>query len=141
MLGVVFLPCAAFLELVFLWCAAAFSFRDNINSESVTPLYRKGCAAGGGSSKRKPAWEYNKGSHGSGEVQVKRKPNSNLEPPSETPLTEDPNDWPSINFIAPATAWIYYLDELEEEMTMSTATCVIQLYRSLWIFSVGSCLQ
>ena len=67
--------------------------------------------AGGGPSKRKSAWEY-EGPHGSGKVQVKRKPDSNLDSSSELTahdqgqdqLQGNPEDWPSIEFIAPAAA-------------------------------------
>jgi hypothetical protein len=78
----------------------------------------------GGFSKVRYIWKYD-GPHGSGNVQLFRRVGEIWEPQE---------------FVAPDTAWVYYLDELQPEATMTADTCVIQLYRSLWTFILGACL-
>jgi hypothetical protein len=48
--------------------------------------------------------------------------------------------WEPQEFIAPAAAWVFYLDEFrdDEVLTMDAEACVRQLYQSLWIFCIGS---
>jgi hypothetical protein len=48
--------------------------------------------------------------------------------------------WAPQEFIAPAAAWVFYLDELRDDVVMNADTCVVQVYRSLWVFSIGACV-
>ena len=126
--GVLLAPCMAFLDLPFVWCAASFSFREFIQDERIMlEGMRDLHPAGGGPSKCRKLWKYD-GPHGSGDVQLFR-------------LVEKPEGkvWEPQKFVAPATAWVYYLDELQDGTTMNAETCVTQLYRSLWTFTVGAC--
>jgi hypothetical protein len=64
MLALLFLPCAAFLDLVFARCAFSFSFREIIQEEAIIPEGMRDLhPAGGGISKRATVWRYS-GSHG-----------------------------------------------------------------------------
>lgn len=129
MFGVLFLPCAAFLDLVLVRCATAFSFREFIRDETLIPEGMRDLhPAGGGPSKRGLVWKYD-GPHGTGEVRLFR-------------LVESPEGevWTPQEFISPAAAWVFYLDELQDEAIMNADTCVQQLYQSLWIFSIGVCV-
>jgi hypothetical protein len=127
-LGVILLPCAAFLDLFFVWCAASFSFREFIQDERIMlEGMRDLHPAGGGFSKVRDIWKYD-GPHGSGDVQLFRRVDK-----------LGGAIWEPQKFVAPATAWVYYLDELQDEATMTADTCVTQLYRSLWTFILGAC--
>jgi hypothetical protein len=128
MFGMLFLPCAAFLDLEIVWCSASFSLRDFTQEERLIPEGMRDLhPAGGGASKRRIVWKYD-GPHGTGDVKLFR-------------LVEEPGEvWERQEFIAPAAAWVFYLDELHDEATMNAETCVIQLYRSLWIYNVGFCV-
>jgi hypothetical protein len=127
-LGVLLFPCAAPLDLFFVWCAAGFTFRIFIQDERLMlEGMRDLHPAGGGFSKVRHLWKY-EGPHGSGIVQLFRR--------VDTPGVET---WEPQKFVAPATAWVYYLDELQDGTTMTIDTCVTQLYRSLWIFILGLC--
>jgi hypothetical protein len=128
LLGVIISPCAAFLDLVFFWCAASFSFRDFIQDERIMlENMRDLHPIGGGFSKVHEVWKYD-GPHGSGDIRLFRRVD---EPGGEI--------WEPQKFVAPATAWVYYIDELQDGAIMTADTCVIQLYRSLWIFILGAC--
>ena len=123
LLGVILFPCAAFLDLFFVWCAASFSFREFIQDERIMLECMRDLHPTGGFSKVRDIWKYD-GPHGSGNVQLFRRVGEIWEPQK---------------FVAPDTAWVYYLDELQPEATMTADTCVIQLYRSLWTFILGAC--
>src|SRR5277367_6697158 len=59
LLGVMLLPCAAFLDLAFVWCAASFTFRDFIQDERIMLKHMRDLhPAGGGASKRGKFWKY-----------------------------------------------------------------------------------
>lgn len=83
--------------------------------------------AGGGASKKSLVWKY-EGPHGAGEVRLSRC----------NKKSDRQDEWESLAFIAPAAAWVFYLDELQDGMIMNADTCVKQLYQSLWIFSIGA---
>jgi hypothetical protein len=126
--GVLLFPCAAPLDLFFVWCAASFTFRVFIQDERLMLQGMRDLhPAGGGFSKVRYSWKY-EGPHGSGEVQLFRRVHN---------LGEEA--WQPQKFVAPATAWVYYLDELQDRTTITAKTCVTQLYRSLWIFILGLC--
>lgn len=128
LLGVILLPCAAFLDMFFVWCAASFSFREFIQDERIMlENMRDLHPAGGGFSKVRDIWKYD-GPHGSGDVRLYRRVDK-----------LDGEGWEPQLFVAPATAWVYYIDELRNGVTMTADTCVTQLYRSLWIYILGCC--
>jgi hypothetical protein len=134
MLGLLFLPCAAFVDVMFTWCAFSFSFREYIHDERLMPkgmrdLHPVGVTVTGHArpSKRGLVWQYD-GPHGTAEVRLFRQvgmPQRDVWEPQE--------------FIAPAVAWVFYLDEFrdDEVLTMNAEACVKQLYWSLWIFCLG----
>jgi hypothetical protein len=135
MLGLLFLPCAAFMDVIFAWCAISFYFREYIHDERLIPkgmrdLHPVGVTVTGHArpSKRGLVWQYD-GPHGTAEVQLFRQ----LERP-------EGEIWEPQEFIAPAAAWVFYLDEFrdDEVLTMDAETCVKQLYQSLWTFCIGS---
>lgn len=123
MLSLVFLRCAA---LVFVWRAPAFSFREYINGEAIIPERMRDLPIGGGATTR-VLWRY-KGPHGSGMMEVLRKPGWNAPvPPGPASLREleeahnavdnAPESLRAMEFVALAVAWVYYFDELQHDMT------------------------
>lgn len=109
-----------------MWCSISFSFREFIQDDRViVPSMRNLHPAGGGPSKVCDIWNYN-GPHGSGDIRLYK-------------CGDGPNGdaWEPQRFIAPATSWVYYLDELHDGAIMTTHSSVILLYRSLWIYPLG----